>query len=182
MTGDHMRQRATGNRGALRLTPAIVVGLDGSAASMAALRWAVIQSRTTELPVRVVHAWQVTPVAAAVSRSRAEAYFAAAAADARARATNWVLETLGDEANGVHWTLEILEGGAGPVLVALSQDAPLLVLGTRVHTGIRRAVQGSVSHYCLSHAAGPVVAVPGPPAEPADTPVAGELTTVGPLF
>jgi nucleotide-binding universal stress UspA family protein len=88
----------------------------------------------------------------------------------------------GDEASQVPWTREIAEGGEGTVLVDLSEDAPLLVLGTRVHTGIRRAVQGSVSHYCLSHAAGPVVAVPGPPAEPCDTPVAGELTTVGTLL
>jgi hypothetical protein len=34
------------------------------------------------------------------------------------------------------------------------------VLGTREHTGLRRAVVGSVSHYCLSHAVPPVVAVP----------------------
>ena len=34
------------------------------------------------------------------------------------------------------------------------------MLGTREHTGLRRAVVGSVSHYCLSHAVPPVVAVP----------------------
>jgi len=182
MTGHHMAQKATSTRRSLRLTPAIVVGLDGSASAKAALRWAVTQSRLTGLPLRVVHAWQVTPVAAAVAESGAGDYFEAAAADARARATHWVLETLGDDARQVHWTLEIAEGGAGPVLVDLSEDSPLQVLGTRVHTGIRRAVQGSVSHYCLSHAAGPVVAVPGPPAEPCDTQVAGELATVGPLL
>jgi nucleotide-binding universal stress UspA family protein len=36
----------------------------------------------------------------------------------------------------------------------------VLVVGTREHTGLRRAVAGSVSHYCLSHAGVPVVAVP----------------------
>jgi nucleotide-binding universal stress UspA family protein len=34
------------------------------------------------------------------------------------------------------------------------------VVGTQEHTGLRRAVAGSVSHYCLSHADVPVVAVP----------------------
>ena len=187
MRGYPMVQQATSARRCRPLTRAIVVGLDGSASSKAALRWAVTQSRMTGLPLRVVHAWQVTPAAAAVARSDAGECSKAAAADARARATHWVLETLGDEASKVHWTqvhwtLEIAEGSAGPVLVSLSEDAPLLVIGTRVHTGLRRAVQGSVSHYCLSHAAGPVVAVAGPPAEPCDTPVAGELTTVGPLL
>ena len=180
MTSHHADHMATGS--CLRLTPGIVVGLDGSASSKAALRWAATQSRMTGLPLRVVHAWQVTPLAAAVAHLNAGEYFEAEAADARARATHWVLETLGDAAKELHWTLDIAEGSAGPVLVALSQDAPLLVLGSKVHTGIRRAVQGSVSHYCLSHAAGPVVAVPGPPAEPVHTPGAGELTTVGPLF
>ena len=36
----------------------------------------------------------------------------------------------------------------------------LLVVGTKEHSGLRRAVSGSVSHYCLSHAEVPVVAVP----------------------
>jgi nucleotide-binding universal stress UspA family protein len=182
MTGHNVAQTATNTRRSLRLTPAIVVGLDGSESSKAALLWASTQSRLTGLPLRVVHAWQVTPVTAAAAESVAGQYVEAAAADARARATHWVLDTLGDEARQVHWTLEIAEGNAGPVLVALSVDAPLLVLGTRVHTGLRRAVQGSVSHYCLSHAAGPVVAVPGPPAEPCSPRGAGELTTVGPLL
>jgi len=180
MTGHHADHKATEH--CLRLTPGIVVGLDGSASSKAALRWAATQSRMTGLPLRVVHAWQATPLAAAVAHPNDGAYFEAEAADARARATQWVLETLGDAATEVHWTLDIAEGSAGPVVVALSQDAPLLVLGTKVHTGIRRAVQGSVSHYCLSHAAGPVVAVPAPPAEPADKRVTADLATVGPLF
>jgi nucleotide-binding universal stress UspA family protein len=34
------------------------------------------------------------------------------------------------------------------------------VVGTGEHTGVRRLLEGSVSHYCLSHAACPVVAVP----------------------
>jgi hypothetical protein len=34
------------------------------------------------------------------------------------------------------------------------------VVGTREHTGWGRVLGGSVSHYCLSHAHCPVVAVP----------------------
>ena len=64
-------------------------------------------------------------------------------------ATRWVLT--GTESSG---------GTPGPVLVAESRDAQLLVIGTQEHTGLRRAVLGSVSHYCLSHARAPVVAIP----------------------
>ena len=58
------------------------------------------------------------------------------------------------------WLLQFAEGDAGRVLVRHSQQAELLVVGTREHTGLGRILVGSVSHYCLSHAACPVVAVP----------------------
>jgi nucleotide-binding universal stress UspA family protein len=56
------------------------------------------------------------------------------------------------------WRLSF-SGEPGPVLVAES-GAALLVVGTRGHVGIGRLLSGSVSHYCLSHADCPVVAVP----------------------
>jgi hypothetical protein len=61
------------------------------------------------------------------------------------------------------WVLEFVSGYAGEVLVRRSKDAQLLVVGTREHVGLGRLLAGSVSHYCLSHAACPVVAVPAPP-------------------
>ena len=51
------------------------------------------------------------------SRPAPAEYLEAAAADARARATRWVLDTLGGDAAQVRWILEVHEGGAGPVLV-----------------------------------------------------------------
>jgi nucleotide-binding universal stress UspA family protein len=36
----------------------------------------------------------------------------------------------------------------------------MLVVGTHEHTGLRRVVSGSVSHYAISHAEVPVIAVP----------------------
>ncbi len=146
-----------------RPTPAqIVVGLDGSPAAAAALEWAAEQSRMSGLPMRVVYAWQLPAFESAAVVAGGGAVWEAAAADARARATRWVLDTLGGTAAGLRWTLETAEGAPGPVLVARSRGARLLVLGTREHTGLRRAVPGSVSHYCLSHADPPVVAVPAP--------------------
>jgi nucleotide-binding universal stress UspA family protein len=43
-----------------------------------------------------------------------------------------------------------------------SEEADLLVVGTGDHVGLGRLLVGSVSHYCLSHAKCPVVAVPAP--------------------
>jgi nucleotide-binding universal stress UspA family protein len=138
----------------------IAVGLDEGPASAAALRWAADHSRTTGLPLRVIHAWQLSALGAAAVTSGAGDYLQAATEDARARATRWVLDALGGDSAEIRWTLDIVEGPPGPALVGLSRNAKALVLGTREHTGLRRAVVGSVSHYCLSHAVPPVVAVP----------------------
>jgi nucleotide-binding universal stress UspA family protein len=154
-----------------RRTPEIVVGLDDSPAGHAALLWAAEQSWLTGVPLRVVHAWQMSALAATAVTSGAGEYGEAAAADARARATRWVLDTLGGDAATVRWTLDIAEGAPGQVLVSRSVGARLLVLGTRDHTGLHRAVLGSVSHYCLSHAAAPLVAVPA--GDAASSPPAG---------
>jgi nucleotide-binding universal stress UspA family protein len=145
----------------------IVVGIDDSAASAAALRWAVAHSRSTGRPLCLVHTWQLSALATAAVASGAGEYFEAGAADARARATRWVLDTVGAEAAEVGWTLEVREAAPGPELVARSHGASLLVVGTHEHTGIRRAVSGSVSHYVLSHADVPVIAVPAPAAQDA---------------
>ena len=144
----------------------IVVGIDESPASVAALHWAVDHATAGGLPLRLVHAWQPSAAAAAAVASGGGQYLEAAAADARARATRWVLDTLGGVAAQVRWVLEVHEAAPGQVLVARSHEAELLVVGTHAHTGLRRVLAGSVSHYVLSHADVPVVAVPAPAAAP----------------
>ena len=163
----------------------IVVGIDESPASAAALRWAADQSHATGLPLRLVRTWQISAAASVALRSGAGDYIEAAAADARARATRWVLDTLGADAARVPWTLEVHEGGAGPVLVAVSHGAPLVVVGTHEHTGLHRAVSGSVSHYVLSHADGPVVAVPPPLEQPLEQSLEDRrrnVQVIGPMY
>ena len=66
------------------------------------------------------------------------------------------------------WQLQFAEGDAGPVLVAESADADLLVIGTRTTPDWTGDVSGPVAHDCLSHMTCPVVAVPL--AQPQHTP------------
>ena len=158
----------------------IVIGLDDSPAAAAALRWAAEHAQLTGSALHVVHAWQLSTFEEAAGSA---GYVEAAVADARARATRWVLDALGGGAAEVRWSLNIVQGGPGPALVERSRDARLLVLGTREHTGLRRAVLGSVSHYCLSHAVPPVVAVPAPgQALRAPDASRGMLSAPGPLL
>lgn len=180
MTRNDMLETFDHSPHALRMTPAIVVGVDADSASRQALRWAADQSRLTGLPLRVVHAWQLNSVGAAFAG--VTGYAEAFAVDARAQATCWVLDALSDDAE-MRWTLEIVEGAAGAVLVTRSRSAQLLVLGTGDHTGLRRFVRGSVSHYCLAHAVPPVVAVPAAEGDLSTTARrSAVLATPGPLL
>jgi hypothetical protein len=77
-----------------------------------------------------------------------------------------VTDAIGPSTGHTTWTLEIVQGPPGPTLVQRACNADLLIVGTGEHAGVRRLVSGSVSHHCLSHAHGPVVAVPAL-AEPA---------------
>ena len=135
----------------------VVVGLDEGPAAADALRWAAKQARMTGQALRVVHVWKLRSFGVV---SVTDEYVEASRTDARARATRRVLQVLGSQAARTRWTLDVIDGLPGPVLVDRSSGAMLLVVGTRDHTGLRRAVLGSVSHYCLSHATCPVVAVP----------------------
>jgi nucleotide-binding universal stress UspA family protein len=157
MAGDEIREPTLSSGHTLE----IVVGVDGSPAAAAAVRWAAEQARLTDLSLCMVHAWQLSALesAATTAGSGTNGLFQAAGANARAQATQWVREALGAQGNKRPWRLKIVEAAPGPALVAESRGARLLVIGVQEHTGLRRAGLGSVSHFCLSHAQVPVVAV-----------------------
>jgi nucleotide-binding universal stress UspA family protein len=54
----------------------------------------------------------------------------------------------------------VVMGATGPALIELAEQLPasVIVIGTRGHGGLRRAVLGSVSDYVVRHAPCPVVA------------------------
>ncbi|HEX3198608.1 MAG TPA: universal stress protein [Propionibacteriaceae bacterium] len=116
----------------------IVVGLDDTPSSKLAIEWAAQQAKSTDAVLRAVH----------VSSSELE--------DTYRQVLTAMFEGVSPRPN---WALEFLSGYAGEALVRQSKDAHLLVVGTREH-GHR--LVGSVCHYCISHAACPVVAVPSP--------------------
>jgi nucleotide-binding universal stress UspA family protein len=57
--------------------------------------------------------------------------------------------------------LVVLDGAPGPALVDLAAELPasVVVIGTRGHGGLRRAVLGSVSDHVVRHAPCPVVVI-----------------------
>jgi nucleotide-binding universal stress UspA family protein len=141
----------------------IVVGLDDSPSSKAGLQWAAEHAKSTGAVLRAVHALgrQYGFAAADIPLTVEPTELTPEEPpDTRRNAISAVFEAVSPHRD---WVLEFMSGYAGEVLVRQSKDAQLLVVGTREHVGLGRLLAGSVSHYCLSHAACPVVAVPAPP-------------------
>ena len=145
----------------------IVVGVDLSQSARAAVTWAAAQARATGQTLQAVHAIGGSPaLSRTLGMSGVPVPIAASEIDAVYReAVAAVFDSIQPEPG---WQLKFFAGDAGPALVGESGGAALLVIGTKDHVGIGRLVSGSVSHYCLSHAQCPVVAVPAGPDDTAD--------------
>ena len=135
----------------------IVVGVDGSAPSKAALAWAVRQARLTGATVEAVIAWEYPgtygypmPAAPDVNYN-----FGEIAADVVA---NTIAEVCGQN-EPVKISSRIAEGNAAQVLLDASAGAELLVVGSRGHGGFVEALLGSVGQHCVHHATCPVVVI-----------------------
>jgi nucleotide-binding universal stress UspA family protein len=153
----------------------IVVGLDDSPSSKAALDWAAEQARGVGAVLRAVHVldW---PYGLSSAGFPAPANFKELTReeieDSYRRAITAMFAAVSPSPD---WILQFASGDAGQSLVRQSDGARLLVLGTREYVGLGRLLTGSVSHYCLSHAACPVVAVPAPSFDRAAVPDTAEL-------
>jgi len=136
--------------------PVIVVGVDGSDGSLAALRWAARQARDTGASLRSVTAWQPP---------RAYGYEVTVTddwrpdVDARDTARD-AIEGAAEELSGIPVATEVVEGHPAVVLTAQSHDAELLVVGSHGHGLLAGVLLGSVSAYCANHSVCPVVIVP----------------------
>ena len=142
----------------------LVVGLDGSAGSLAALRWAAQEARLHGGAVHAVMAWQHPQAYGAANiwglgmdpSLDAETLLASATAEA-AR-----LGEQADRSPDVVITTEAVEGHPAEVLLGATESADLLVVGSRGHGGFVGALLGSVSQHVVTHSHCPVVVVPDP--------------------
>lgn len=138
----------------------IVVGVDGSPHSQAALRWAVDHATLVGGSVTAVLVWQVPLLGMPGAFDKGELESMAS-------------QLLTDTVSGVEpspvvpvWPV-VAEGDPTEVLIHASEGADLLVLGTRGRSPFKGLLLGSVSQGCAANADCPVVivkqqATPGP--------------------
>ena len=138
----------------------ILVAVDGSAESDAAVRWAAREAELRELPITLAHV--VVPVVTSWPVRSMQAEFNAWQEDnARqvlAQGQKVLRSALGDSALPDVAT-EILRDYAVPALVGAAKKAEMIVVGSRGLGAVGRTILGSVSSGVVHHAKCPVAIV-----------------------
>ena len=126
----------------------VLVGVDGSPPSRAALRWAAEEAEQHGCDLVAVNVWApVRPSVGAVTAPRK-------LPDRAGDATTLLLQAITDELGEnppVKVQPRVISGNAAKVLIELSAEADLLVVGNRGHGGFIGLLLGSVSQQVVSH-------------------------------
>jgi nucleotide-binding universal stress UspA family protein len=132
----------------------VVVGVDGSASSESAIRWAANEARRTRQPLHVVHALEnevvlsdTQPLGTKEAPAISDPIVTAAMDVARMTAPD------------VQATPHSVTGFAPTTLIAASKVAGTVVVGSHGHHAIPTALLGSVSQQVAIHSSCPVVVV-----------------------
>jgi nucleotide-binding universal stress UspA family protein len=143
----------------------IVVGIDGSDASAAALRWGADDARHRGAALRVVTCWTYPMLPWGLYQPPLSGEeFERAALDV---AETTVTKVLGADREGLDVSIDVVAGTAS--LVLLEYDAAeMLVVGSRGRGGFTGLLLGSVSQHLAEHARCPVVIVHEPAAQVVD--------------
>jgi nucleotide-binding universal stress UspA family protein len=143
------------------MTEGWVVGIDGSDAAVDALRWAVRHGAERGVEITAVGAYHVPAIMTMFTAKRGFGVDELGLAATAGHDVDVAIEAAagaGDGAVVVHHS--VVEGQAQHVLVDASVDAGLLVIGRTGSGELRHHLLGSVSQYCVTHSAAPVVVVP----------------------
>lgn len=144
----------------------IVVGVDGSESSLAAVRWAARDAQMRKVDLRLVHVvtpvshttsspWAGVPAPADNSRLKLERY-------ASRRVTESARRTAFDEVSPDfrhRIQSDVLTGSVVSTLTDYAEHADMLVVGRRGRNPLARAVFGSTSSGVVQHARCPVAVI-----------------------
>jgi nucleotide-binding universal stress UspA family protein len=146
----------------------IVVGVDDSGGSAAALRWAAAEARRRDTPLTAVHAY-LRPLA----HIGTDADMVELEAERRGQAQlvlDQVLATAAEDLANLDVGRGLHRGQAAQGLLSAAAAADILVVGTQGAGGLEGVLLGSTAEQCARHATCPVVLVPETP-----TPGSGRL-------
>jgi len=139
-------------------TQLAIVGVDGSAESVTALKWAAHYAAGCKATLRAVMAWHypsAAGLAPGVTPKQVDD-------EVRQRMSDALDKAIDAGAPNADVERQIGYGHPSQVLVDASDDADLLIVGSHGHGRFTGMLVGSVSSYCVAHAHCPVVVVRAP--------------------
>jgi nucleotide-binding universal stress UspA family protein len=139
----------------------IIVGIDGSDHSQRALEWAVHEAAIRDAPLTVITVYQaVAGLWGGPMLYPQDSGLSARAREDAEEATEKAMANAGG-ARPASVTVREIRGIPAEELVRASEDADMVVVGSRGTGGFARLLLGSVSSQVVHHAHCPVVVVPG---------------------
>lgn len=136
----------------------VVVGVDGSAASLRALQWGAREAASMHVPLVVVTAWTFPESPAPLDIEIKVPFQEELMTQAQAKLDEIVGGIVSPSDQTVVHT-KVVRGSAAHVLLAEAKSAALLVVGRRGCGRFEHALTGSVSERCVRHAICPVTVV-----------------------
>jgi nucleotide-binding universal stress UspA family protein len=138
-------------------TGRVVVGVDGSPASIDAVRWAAGYARLTGAGLEAVTSWttpQTFGTSLGIGFETMQVDWENTAREIQQTALSQAFPDGSEELTG-----RVVESHPAVALITAAQGADLLVVGSRGHGGFAGMLLGSVSGHVVAHASCPVVVV-----------------------
>ena len=139
----------------------VVVGVDGSENSIAALKMALYEAQLRSVPVKAIISWQY-PSSYGIEGMSFAMTDPGLEGEARAVLENAVALACPTDADRSTIEQVTTLGAPAKVLIEASDGASLLVIGARGHGGFVGLLMGSASTQVVHHAHCPVLIVPQP--------------------
>ena len=137
------------------ISDTIVVGVDGTPKSEAALNWAITEAQRSGRSLLLAHVWHWSTDTMSSPMSMSHEF------NARKDGASMLRRDAARvRREGVAVSTRLLEGSAPEKLVETADGAAMLVLGPRPRRGLTRALFGSVSREAVLRANCPVVLIP----------------------
>lgn len=140
----------------------MIVGVDGSPASLKALEWAAKNASALNCSIEVIATWEPYLPSGDLLGSGMMPSLAGSDLDPESVAAEIIdraIKTVFSETRPAHLNHRTVLGDPGRVLVEASASATLLIVGSRGQGKLRDLVLGSVSSTCAAKAKCPVVVV-----------------------
>ena len=139
----------------------VVVGIDGSAGSERALRWAGEQADRCGVSLLIVHAWDYPYWPSDFGTVQAHDLMRIDAACALDKAVEWVRDSFAAGVSG-----QLVEDSPSSALLASIRSGDLVVLGSHGRGAVLAGLLGSTVNAVLERSVVPVVVVPGANPDP----------------